>query len=46
MTKNTKTQSKQVLSLLAGFAAGYLIYNRYLAQKFIKETRNQNQNPQ
>jgi uncharacterized protein YneF (UPF0154 family) len=38
--KSTKKQQIQVLSLLAGFAAGYLAYNRYLSQKLIKQLRN------
>jgi hypothetical protein len=41
-TKNTKKQQIQVLSLLAGFTVGYLVYNRYLGQKLVNEFKRDN----
>lgn len=37
-----KKQGIQAVTLLASFAVSYLLYNRYLAEKQIKEFRKNN----
>ena len=43
MAKQTiKKQGVQAITLLASFAASYLLYNMYLSKKLVKELREGN----